>query len=384
MSAFSRVFANNRKITLVGAGVGLCMLSAPAAALLGAGTPVVLASSGGDGNKGDVWLDNVGQPPGPGHEMDPHLACADINLWGAGLADGSGWYVVDGWPPSGAHEQDYPASGSGAWAYDRAAGGDQVIDVIDVGKLIANAEANGDTAHNKQGFHFKLQLSQDPQKHKTFWVNCPATTPSSPPPSLVLSKTVSQSGAVPVNTLLTYTITLKNVSTGAASNVTVDDTMSGTAGFTVNDGTGGTANSFAGTPLVTVTKVGAGHYRWTYAAVAGNATDVVTYSVVIRSPGGTSTSLNGSFSLVNTATNPDGNCKMPDVPACTTENGISLSGAPVIGGVSALSTSTPTTGAANQPALAASAFLLLGGAGLALLGLLVRQPAPQPVRRDRR
>ena len=42
------------------------------------------------GNAGDVWVDNVGQPSGPGHEQDPHLMCADINLWGNGLADASG------------------------------------------------------------------------------------------------------------------------------------------------------------------------------------------------------------------------------------------------------------------------------------------------------
>jgi hypothetical protein len=130
------------------------------------------AASGGDSNRGDVWLDNVGQPAGPGHEMDPHLACADINLWGANLADASGVFTIDGWPPSGRQEQVYPASGSAAWHYS---GGKQarVIAVIPVRTLIANAAAKGDSpAH--QGYHFKLQLSQDPQKHKTFWVNCPA------------------------------------------------------------------------------------------------------------------------------------------------------------------------------------------------------------------
>jgi hypothetical protein len=130
----------------------------------------VSASAAGQKNAGDVWLDNVGQPPGPGHEHDPHLACADINVWGNGLADGSGTYVVDGWPPSGTQEQVYPTTG---WAYNTAAGGDQVTSVISVQTLIANAVAAGDVAQAQQGFHFKLQFSQDPQKHKTFWVNCP-------------------------------------------------------------------------------------------------------------------------------------------------------------------------------------------------------------------
>jgi hypothetical protein len=135
------------------------------------------AAAAGGGNAGDVWTDNVGQPAGPGHEQDPHLACQNINLWGAGLADGSGTYTIDGWAPSGSQEQDYAST----WTYDTAAGGKQVTSVIDVKRLIDTAAAHGDAPVNKQGFHFKLQFSQDPQKHKTFWVNCPApTTPGTP------------------------------------------------------------------------------------------------------------------------------------------------------------------------------------------------------------
>src|SRR5436305_12591321 len=80
-----------------------------------------LAASGGDSNAGDVWLDNVGQPAGPGHEMDPRLACQDINLWGDKLADSSGTFTINGWPPSGGKEVDY----SGTWSYDPSQGGDQ-------------------------------------------------------------------------------------------------------------------------------------------------------------------------------------------------------------------------------------------------------------------
>ncbi len=146
--------------------VGLAMYASPAQ-----------AASGGNSNKGDVWTDNVGQPPGPGHEQDPHLACADINLWGAALADPSGTYTVDGWPPSGSQEQDYPTSGLQPWNYNQATGGSQIVSVIDVHTLIQNAVNNGDAPKNKQGFHFKLQFSQDPQKHKTFWVNCAGVPP---------------------------------------------------------------------------------------------------------------------------------------------------------------------------------------------------------------
>jgi hypothetical protein len=128
-------------------------------------------SLAGDPNAGDVWVDNVGQPAGPGHENDPHLACQDINLWGSGLADSSGDYTVDGWSPSGTGKQAY---GPANWSYNQSTGSAQVLDVISVKTLIDNAIANGDVPQANQGFHFKLEFSADPQKHKTFWVNCSA------------------------------------------------------------------------------------------------------------------------------------------------------------------------------------------------------------------
>ena len=149
---------------LIGAGIAMSGASALAAA---------------GGNSGDVWGDTVGQPAGPGHEMDPHLPCADINLWGAKLADGSGTYSIDGWPPSGSQEQVYASS----WTYSAAQGGTQVISVISVSTLIASGAALGDTPQSQQGYHFKLEFSQDPQKHKTFWVNCPAPSTGHPTPT---------------------------------------------------------------------------------------------------------------------------------------------------------------------------------------------------------
>jgi hypothetical protein len=138
--------------------------------------PAALAATGGDSNAGDVWVDTVGAPPGPGHEMDPHLPCANITVWGAKLADPSGSYVVDGWPPSGSQEQDY----SSPWAYNTATGGTQAISTINITTLINTAAANGDKPA-AQGYHFKLAVSQDPSKYKTFWVKCaPPTTSGSP------------------------------------------------------------------------------------------------------------------------------------------------------------------------------------------------------------
>jgi len=141
-------------------------------------------------NEGDVWLENVGQSSGPGHEQDPHLACQDINLWGDKLANSSGTYIIDGWSPSGsgAGDQAWPGTaaspGNASWSYNTGTGGNQVISVISVSQLIANAVANGDSAA-AQAFHFKLDLlnaGEDLTLHKTFWVDCGlpsiGTTPS--------------------------------------------------------------------------------------------------------------------------------------------------------------------------------------------------------------
>ncbi len=147
-----------------------------ATGLLGLGiSTAAWASSGGNANAGDVWVDSTtASSGGPGHEMDPHLPCQTIYLFGSGLADASDSFAIDGWPPSGSQEVDY----TGTWSYDQSAGrnsGSQVIAVIDVNTLINQAEANGDSA-SAQGFHFKLDFSQDPQKHKTFWVDCTSST----------------------------------------------------------------------------------------------------------------------------------------------------------------------------------------------------------------
>jgi len=110
------------------------------------------------GNAGDVWVDNVGQPSGPGHEQDPHLMCADINLWGNGLADASGTSIIDSWAPTGSGATAY---GPPPWTYNPTTGGDQVLAVIPISSLLAGSAANGDIPH------------------ETFWVNC--LSPTQPP-----------------------------------------------------------------------------------------------------------------------------------------------------------------------------------------------------------
>lgn len=145
----------------------------------------------GDNNRGDVWVDTVGQPAGPGHEMDPHLPCANVNLWGADMGDSTDPYTIDSWPPSGTQTVAYNST----WHYNVAQGGTQLMDVIDVQTLVANARAAGAAPVNKQGYHFKLQLTQDPQKHKTFWVAClPPEKPSTPTPTPTPTPTATPTG----------------------------------------------------------------------------------------------------------------------------------------------------------------------------------------------
>jgi hypothetical protein len=147
-----------------------------------AGLAFALPGTAFANNSGDIWLDTVGEPAGPGHSHNPHLPCADINLWGAKMADSGDRYTIDGWNPTGEKERAY----SHSWSYDKSEGGSQVLDVIDVETLIANAVANGDTPHPQQGYHFKIQFVQDPQKHKVFWVECAPPGPQGeccqPPP----------------------------------------------------------------------------------------------------------------------------------------------------------------------------------------------------------
>jgi uncharacterized repeat protein (TIGR01451 family) len=166
-------------------------------------------------NAGDVWTQNVGQPASPRHTQIPHLPCEDINLWGSGLAAAKGSFTIDGWPPSGRGEQDYASS----WSYNRSQGGSQVISVISVKTLIETAAAHGDAPVNGQGYQFKLQLAQEPQKHKTFWVNCPRWGPA----DLSIAKRADPGTVGPAGQVL-YTLTVDNHGPSDATGLTVSDT----------------------------------------------------------------------------------------------------------------------------------------------------------------
>jgi uncharacterized repeat protein (TIGR01451 family) len=169
---------------------------------------------------------------------------------------------------------------------------------------------------------------------------------------LTLIKTVSRT-ATRVGTTLSYTVTVGNTGTSVATNVTVNDVLGGDAGYIVNDGTGGTANSFEGSVVVTVTKVNTGHYRWSYSTVPTGSKDIVSFTALITLPGAPPLRPSGTIVLTNTAT-------VPGVPART----VTTTAAYRIG--------PPATG--TNPNATPAGLLLLVGLGFIITGALARRP----------
>jgi uncharacterized repeat protein (TIGR01451 family) len=179
-----------------------------------------------------------------------------------------------------------------------------------------------------------------------------------PAPQLSLTKAVDKRHAV-IGDIVRYTITVGNTGAIAATSVTVDDVLGGDAGYSVNDGTNRTVNSFTGTPVITIAKLVIGHYRWSYPTVSPGDRDIVSFTAVVRSPSIALSKSNRVVTLTNTASSP----AVPPVTVTTT--------APYGAGVRGLSTNTPPTGGSLN--LVVAVFLLLGGLGLILLSMLTRR-----------
>ena len=203
--------------------------------------------------------------------------------------------------------------------------------------------------------------------------NNPDCTTNTPLIVITLNKTVNKTTANLGDTL-TYTVTVGNTGAAAATNVLVDDLFGGDAGFLVNDGTNGTVDSFVGSPVVTVSKIANGHYQWTLPIVNVGDHDVVTFTAIIQAPSGLVTTSNaGTVTLTNTVS----------IPTYTTGTStytnpgnnpppVTVSTVAPFGGVQALT--TPPTGAMSTVGITAAGFLLLGGLGLILLGVLAQTP----------
>jgi hypothetical protein len=145
-----------QSLVVVCAALVAAVLLAPAGFATPQSSAAVLHS-----NRGDVWVDNPGHLGDPGHENDPHI-CGLIDIYGNGMANASGSFVVVAWPPTG---DGSTVVASATWSYDQTLGGNQVI----AGPL---SLAEG---------HYKLTVSQDPTKAKVFWSTCsvlPSPTPT--------------------------------------------------------------------------------------------------------------------------------------------------------------------------------------------------------------
>ena len=190
-------------------------------------------------NAGDIFVSATNTLP-TGHETDPHLSCpSQIYLWGNGLTLGSGTFSIDGYHPSGsatgnpfggAYHPDQawpndnanasiPPKGGATWSYT---GGGRPIATISTAVLIANAQLNGDLYQPQQGYHFKIQFTQLPQKHKTFWVDC-----KTPTPQISVVKTANPTSYSGSGDQISYSYLVTNTGNVALTDVTVNDNLLG-------------------------------------------------------------------------------------------------------------------------------------------------------------
>jgi hypothetical protein len=174
-----------------------------------------------------------------------------------------------------------------------------------------------------------------------------------------LSAIVAAAPAIVDGGDLSYTVTLVNTGSAAAAHVTVDTRLGGSARSVVDDGTAGSPNSFVGTPLVTVVKLAAGHYRWAYATVRPADVDTVEFTVVVGLPPGATNA--AGVAVTNTVSGPGLSTETVTTVVLPVT---SAPGTPA-GGVG---TGTPQTG--SSPDVHVAGLLLLGGLGLILAGVL--------------
>ncbi len=175
-----------------------------------------------------------------------------------------------------------------------------------------------------------------------------------------LSMTVTAPQSIADGATVTYTIALANTGSAAALAVTVDTRLGGAARSMVSDGTAASPNSFVGTPLVTVEKLGTGHYRWTYPGVTAGAVDTVRFAAVVSLPPGTA---GAPAAAVTNSVSVSGL-----VPQTTTTVVNPAPARPGIGAGGGVATTTPQTG--TSPDVGAAGLLLLAGTGLILAGVL--------------
>jgi len=188
-----------------------------AAALL---VPVAIAAIPANAsNKGDVWATNS-PDAGAGHAHEPHLSCDTIYLHGSALADG-GTYIIDSIPPSGSGLQVW----SGTWSTPSS--GDVIATLSGSALVAAAVNLDSATPNVNQGYHFKLDLSQEGVKHKTFWVRC---TEEPPTPTLGVTKTADKASVVSGDDI-GFTISVGPDEGSFADDVALSDPLPKSAGI---------------------------------------------------------------------------------------------------------------------------------------------------------
>jgi hypothetical protein len=184
------------------------------AGALALGVAVLAGPAMGDppGNNGTIKVD--GAPDSSGNANEPHVGC-DFRIKFAHFDDGqTADIAIVGQAPSG--------SGTVNTRKDVLVGGDNAYTRYTMDDL----DLSGLTAHPKQGYHLKINLTTDTPggvKHKVFWLNCPQASPS---PTVVPTETASETPSATVSATETATASESATPTESASVLPTELTQS--------------------------------------------------------------------------------------------------------------------------------------------------------------
>jgi len=114
------------------------------------------------GDNGDVKIHNSATPV-TDERNEPHVCVFYLDAFNFDPAQSVSW-SIESWPPTGKRS------------------------VVDTGTITLGSSGNGATANQTlPNGHYKLFWTfageKGSAKHKVFWVSCPATPPTSPPPT---------------------------------------------------------------------------------------------------------------------------------------------------------------------------------------------------------
>ena len=162
---------------LLTAGVGIASVAAPAS-----------AAPNPPGNNGTVKIDGVAFDDHPNNE--PHVGCTfQVDFYGYDEGDLDAEVVFEAWPPTlrEAGDQTLLTDSVFIGEDDNAGGGSEAgLDA----SVTYTLDVSGITPHPQQGVHVKLTVHAEGSqgadvKHKVFWVEgcAPTPTPTTPEPT---------------------------------------------------------------------------------------------------------------------------------------------------------------------------------------------------------